>query len=350
MRKTGILPRLFVLVVLMTLSMVFVLVGCTSSNSVNQPSSDASEQPTQNTADNNSTAEKSFNYNLLMPSGSSGGGRYLSSAAVADLLNAEIPGLSITVTTTSGTVDDLKKMQQGKGDIMVTSFRDAYLLFQGEGIEKPLDNIRLLTSIYPMYGYVFVPKNSEAESFEDLIGKKVDFGARGGGVYTMNEDIMKGLGLSFEDFDATYLGVGEALDAFADGSVEGVFLPGLPQPFARFEDFNNSPRGIKFLPFTQQQIDKIIEITPWWSSGAITKEVYPWLQEDILTPSIWMVMIVKEDLPEDLVYEMIRVLDEQHDRLVTGYAPLESATIENTLKMNGIPLHHDPAKYIEETE
>ncbi|WP_192868219.1 TAXI family TRAP transporter solute-binding subunit, partial [Calderihabitans maritimus] len=67
------------------------------------------------------------------------------------------------------------------------------------------------------------------------------------------------------------------------------------------------------------------------------------------TVSQWAVLYVKKDLPEDLVYQLTKVMYENTEQIAQAHARGKQITIENATKgIAPVPFHPGAARYYRE--
>jgi TRAP transporter TAXI family solute receptor len=72
------------------------------------------------------------------------------------------------------------------------------------------------------------------------------------------------------------------------------------------------------------------------------------VEEPVPTLSVWNVIIVTADLPEELVYQLTRALYEHNDYLRKIHPFARFTTTENTIEHAPIPLHPGAVRYLRE--
>jgi hypothetical protein len=109
-------------------------------------------------------------------------------------------------------------------------------------------------------------------------------------------------------------------------------------PQASFIELQHSP-GIRFIGLPEDKLNEIIAANPGYIPGLMPAGVYDSVKEDTLTLGIVTNMVVRADLPDDLVYNMCKVFWANHAAFAEVKGIWNSVKLENALDGAAIPLH-----------
>ncbi|MEW6228543.1 MAG: TAXI family TRAP transporter solute-binding subunit, partial [Bacillota bacterium] len=87
---------------------------------------------------------------------------------------------------------------------------------------------------------------------------------------------------------------------------------------------------------------------PWYFPITVPKGTYPNQNEDVLTVAVANVLICHKDLPEDLVYNLVKTLYDRHDDLVAAHKAAQDMKTEHGMRGMIIPVHPGAAKFFKE--
>jgi TRAP transporter TAXI family solute receptor len=92
--------------------------------------------------------------------------------------------------------------------------------------------LKIITAIYPTFGAFAVKGDSSAQTFSDLVGKKVAWGTRSSGLTLLAQYVTDALGLDRDkDFDAVYLNrAGDGAPMVLNGEVAAQWGGGVGWP------------------------------------------------------------------------------------------------------------------------
>jgi TRAP transporter TAXI family solute receptor len=285
---------------------------------------------------------------IVMAGSSSGGTAHLFFASLAPLLNKYIPGMEASART-GGAVENIALIERGGVQIAVAGPGDAQAVLGKEGLEK--SRIRTVFAMFHIPFHIVVPKDSPIHSFADLKGKRVSIGIRAGGEANLFLRLLDLYGMKESDLKLEFLGKGEGMNAYKDGSVDAMtFLCPLPCPIVT--ELATHPRGVRIVPITADEVAKIRAKYDWYTPYTIEKSWYTnALKDDAKdTPTFteWIYVAARDDFPEETAYEIAKVLGDKHDELVAAFRAANSSTAENTAKFPGFKLHPGTARYLRE--
>ncbi|MGE5577815.1 MAG: TAXI family TRAP transporter solute-binding subunit, partial [Syntrophothermus sp.] len=107
---------------------------------------------------------------------------------------------------------------------------------------------------------------------------------------------------------------------------------------------------VKLLSLSDAEINALIKKYPWYFKFTIPKGTYKGQDQDVQTVAVANVLIVREDLPEDLVYNLVKALYDHRDVLINAHKAAEDFKLEDGLKgITGVvDLHPGAARFFKE--
>jgi uncharacterized protein len=285
---------------------------------------------------------------IVMAGSSSGGTAHLFFASLAPLLNKYVPGMEASART-GGAVENIALLERGTVQVAVAGPGDAQAVLGEDGLAKT--RIRTLFAMFHIPFHIVVPKDSPIQSFADLKGKRVAIGIRSGGEANLFLRLVDLFGMKESDFRLEFLGKGEGMNAYKDGAVDAMtFLCPLPCPVVT--ELATHPRGVRIVPFSTADVDRIRAKYKWYSPYTIEKTWYANALKaearDTPTFTEWIYVATRDDFPEETAYQMAKVLGDHHDEMVAAFKAANSSTAENTARYPGFPLHPGTARYLRE--
>jgi TRAP transporter TAXI family solute receptor len=281
---------------------------------------------------------------IQMVSASMGGDTYFWIAVASKILNEELTDyeFSVRAGTTSGNMIQLEKgeipIAYGNAMVYVT-------MYNREALKT--SRIREIWMMNGRAWIIIVPKDSPAKTIYDLKGKKISCGIRTGeGALFL--DYIKLLGLSKDDFNLFFIGKGEGIEAFKNGSVDA--LVGVSViPSSMFSQAAASRRGARLIGLSDSDLEKIMPSRkPFESLGIIPAGTHPGIEKDVKVIMGWDPLCARDDLSSELVYRIAKALHKRHKDLIQAFPPAKYSTAENLIKNHGFPIHSGTERFLKE--
>jgi TRAP transporter TAXI family solute receptor len=279
---------------------------------------------------------------VRMVSGPSGGSWYPLGAKIMQVFDDQVEGIS-TSNTSGGGISNIKAVHGGDAEIGWSYAHTSYNGYAGQGkFDKPHDSVRHFATLYPAMFQVAVPADSPIQSFDDMKDKNISPGKAQWTGTAFAESIIKAYDFSFDDIRANggtvhHVGYTESVALMKDGHID-VFMAATSMPQASFLELEHSP-GIRFIGLPEDKLNEIIAANPGYIPGLMPAGVYDSVKEDTLTLGIVTNMVVRADLPDDLVYNMCKVFWANHAAFAEVKGIWNSVKLENALDGAAIPLH-----------
>jgi len=274
---------------------------------------------------------------------------YTWSAGIAEVINKNVEGVSMTAEETKGYVANIKLMQSEQIEISMATSLSSYQAYDAsgpyEGSEK--GNILSWMAIAPVAMHVITLKDGPVQSLEDLKGKRVGMGQPGGVSMLDADAMMKTLGLTPDtDFKPFRIRLGGMADGLADGNLDAALWNGsfpLP-PVVKL----TAAREIQLIPIPDDFFDTLRAEYPPYFRLSIPAGLYKGVDVDTPTFGLANGMVLSKDVPDDIVYEMTKAIFENRDSLKAVHPALGRITKDSVLNGFGAPLHPGALKYYRE--
>ena len=192
-----------------------------------------------------------------------------------------------------------------------------------------------------------VLKDSPLEDICDVKGFQVAVGPAGhGSIPNLGEIFSSGCGFSFEDISPVYLPYGQSLTTLGDDRVDAAVLYVSP-PVAAISEFGAS-HDYRMLPVPQEVRDKIVAAFPYYVDIVVPGDAYQQLTEDVPTVGTANGVVANANVPDDVMYQIIKATFENLDVLRRSHPSLETFGLENAAKGGLIPYHEGAIRYYRE--
>lgn len=284
---------------------------------------------------------------ITIGTGTVGGSYYPLGGAMAKIWTDNIPNVHASVQSTGGTNQNIQLMADNQSEV---GFTDTKYVLAYNGVADwegdPQTWLRGLLPLYPEPTNILVAKDSGIKTLEDMKGKRVSIGAVGSGTESTSRELFSVLGMDADkDIKAFMLGTGDTAKAFQDKQIDAAILVGSLGMSSIVE--LTSLNLVDFLDVPDDVFDKIFKVNNTWVQFTIPANYYQNQPNPVHTYSAFNILSCREDLPEDLAYQMVKTLFEHKEDLLAVRQTMENMTLENVEKI-AIPIHPGALKYYKE--
>ncbi len=288
---------------------------------------------------------------LIIGGGGVGGSWYLCAAQISELIRQGMPGISVSVVE-GGAIANVRLTNEGRDmDIGMASLPDVLTALSNKGVfeGENIDNIAPVINFATDSVQFTVLVKSGIDSIADLADKRILPGPKGWGIEAITQQVLALYGLSYDSIKANGGGVshvtwGEAPSLIKDGHADMVGFKGAV-PLAQTLEIEATNKA-KVLGLDEEKLNEFLVGKPGYFKGNIPAGSYKGQTEDALTISHTSVIFVNKDLPEDVVYNILKLIMENSDKL----NQIEGLNIgkEPLLGIDPSLLHPGAKKYYEE--
>ncbi|WP_252502471.1 TAXI family TRAP transporter solute-binding subunit [Sporosarcina sp. Marseille-Q4943] len=281
---------------------------------------------------------------LSILTGGTQGTYYALGGALADTISQET-GIKTTAEVSQASAANMTALKDGGAEIAFVQTDIAYYASKGEMMfdGEVIDNVSAIGALYPETVQLVTLEKSGIKSFEDLKGKKVSVGAPGSGTYANAEQLLEIHGLSMSDIQPQNLDFGESQESLQAGQIDAAFITA-GTPTAAVEGLNASAQ-VYIVPVSDEKADELISKYQYYAKEVIPAGTYG-LAKDTPTVSVGAMLIIQNDVPEDLAYEITKAIYDNASKLTHPKGALIKA--ETGLDGIGIPVHPGAQKYFDE--
>lgn len=278
--------------------------------------------------------------------GGTAGTYYPLGGALAEIWNANLKGVNATAESTGASVANSQML--GKGDIDLAIIQNDVAYYAQEGIElfnTKIGDIRGMATLYsePIQ---CITTDPSITSIKDLKGKKVALGAIGSGVYANAKQILEAAGLTEKDINPQYLSFSEAATGLRDRQIDAAFLvAGIPT--SAIVDLSTQ-RDVRIVNIDGEIAKNLKSKYSYYTDYVIPGGTYKTEKNDAKTLTVKSMLIVSSKVKDELVYDMLKSMFENTDRIKAAHAVGKYITEDTALDGMSIKVHPGAAKYFEE--
>jgi len=162
--------------------------------------------------------------NLVILTGSTSGVYYPLGNALSSIFIKSIPGARSSVQVTQGSVENLRLLEAGDGELAFSLGDTVSAAWKGNteaGFGAPLTKLRGVAAIYHNYIQLVASEASGVKTLADLKGKRVSVGPKQSGTELNARAIFAAAGVTYADFARTdYLPFGQSAKMIEKGDLD----------------------------------------------------------------------------------------------------------------------------------
>lgn len=284
---------------------------------------------------------------LKMMTGPMGGSWYPLGGAIAELIQKNIPGSTVSVAPGGG-MANVVGVEEGKADIGFGNSSSSVDGVEGRApFKAPTKNVMQLANLYPQYFQIFVLKDSDIKSVADLKGKSICPGPKGHTGELVSRQILELYGLTYKDMSkVNHVSYSDAGALMKDGHAHA-WLPGTTIPASVGLDLATT-KGIRLISIPDDKIEGMRKLNVGYLKRVIPAGTYPGVNYDVQTIGYFTHLVISAKLPEALVYKITKILAQHVDRLADVVKDMKGVTVKDLALDIGVPFHPGALKYYKE--
>lgn len=248
---------------------------------------------------------------ISIASGGTGGTYYPMAAAIAELISDNIKGIkNATAQVTGASFENVRLLQKNACQLAITNSTSVY---EGYHAIKPfkhkLDKIRTICWGHGSIFHIVAKASSGIKTIMDIKGKRFSVGSPGSGNELNVRRLLETNGLSYKDFRIEFLSFAETINALKDGRIDaGLICSGVP--VASIMDLAIVSK-IVLVPIPDKWAENLISKYPFFDNFVIPAGSYKGVDKDIHTVISTTTFACTIDLPADIVYQVIKLVDKK---------------------------------------
>ena len=287
-------------------------------------------------------AEPGWPDHLVIGTASPGGTYYVYGEALAKVLTRSLD-LPVVRAPTEGPVQNIELMESGEAKLGFVTIGVALQAWNGTGVWAGRKPARSMRTIFPMYDtplQFMVLQDTGIRTVAEMAGKRVGVGPRGGTSAAYFPELFRVLGVQ-ADF---------AYGEWADLATQvherklDVLAVGAGVPFPSFIELEAKNR-VRYIALTPAEIAAARLAMPELAPSRIPAGTYPSLLRHYETLGLYNFAVAHEQLPDDLVYQVVKSVFENHEEMMEGHAAAAATIPANIDRNSFLPLHPGAIRY-----
>ena len=295
-----------------------------------------------------STAAQAAPVFINILTGGTSGVYYPIGVGLSQIYSDGIPGSKTSVQATKASVENLNLLQAGRGELALAlgdSVADARNGVEDAGFKAPLTKLRAIGGAYPNYIQIVASKESGIKTLADLKGKTISVGAPKSGTELNARAIFKAAGLTYEDMGKVqYLPFAESVELIKNRQLDAT-LQSSGLGMAAIRDLS-SVMPLNYIAIPTEVVAKIGN--PAYQSAMIPANTYDGQVEAVPTVAITNILVTRADVPDEVAYEMTKLLFDNLTRLGNSHSAAKDIKLESAAKNLPIALHPGAERYYKE--
>lgn len=294
-------------------------------------------------------AEETF---ITIGTGGQTGVYYVVGQSICRLVNRGTAehNIKCTAPSTGGSIDNINAIKNGDRQMGVAQSDWQFHAYNGSS-QFEGDKFDKLRAVFSVHGEPFtVVARSDAgvENFDDLKGKRVNIGNPGSGQRATMDVVMNAKGWTLDDFAlASELKAAEQAGALGDNKIDAMIYT-VGHPAGAIQEATTTTDAV-LVDVDGDAIAKLVEDNPYYAWATIPGGMYKGNDEDTTTFGVKATFVSSSDVPEDVIYQVVKAVFDNFDRFKKLHPAFENLTEEQMIK-DGLsaPLHAGAEKYYKE--
>ncbi|MGP4074070.1 TAXI family TRAP transporter solute-binding subunit [Piscibacillus sp. B03] len=269
--------------------------------------------------------------------------------AMADVITANVDDVTVNGLSSGASVVNINEVSAGEAEMALVQNDTAFYAHEGSKMfEEVVDGYSGVFTIYPETIQIVTTADSGIETVDDLVGKRVAVGDVGSGTEANAEQILGVHDITFDDISAEHMGFGDASTNLQDGNIDAAFVTS-GTPTASIQELSAST-DIRLVSINDDAIEALMDEYPYYSKVELGSDEYDNFDSTATTVAVQAMLIVRDDLPEDQVYEMVKAIFENKGDIEEAHDRGKELTVDTAKDGMSIDLHPGAEKYLNEQE
>jgi TRAP transporter TAXI family solute receptor len=287
--------------------------------------------------------------NISFGGSSPGGMMYYLVGAAGNIITRDLPEYNITQVTTGGSTENCKRLLKGELDMGIVYGPHVYMSLHNQGPFKDFPKGTMLRGVAKAYegaSYAVTLPNSGIKTMNDLIGKTVALGPPGSGTVFNSSNVLRALGL-LDKIKPRMMSFADAGRAVENRQIDAFFQSSAPAgAVVKLAE----TKGAYVVPFTDEEMAKIVKDYPFYYTGTMKAGVYKNVPASQM-PYLTVYWVAHERVPEQAIYDITKhvMKPDIKKQLGDAHKGWKQMSPDTKRFLNlGAPMHPGAEKYYKE--
>lgn len=265
--------------------------------------------------------------------------------------NRQETGIRCTVESTGGSVYNINTIREGELEFGVAQSDWQFHAFHGSSKFEdagPFEDLRAVFSVHAEPFNVMVRMDAGIDSFDDLVGKRVNIGNPGSGQRGTMEVLMAAMGWTTDTFAlATEMKSAEQSQALCDNQIDA-FIITAGHPSGNLTEAATTCDA-KLVPVVGEAVDGLISDNPYYRAATIPGGMYRGTDQEVATFGVGATLVTSASVSEDAVYALVSAIFENFDDFRQFHPAFANLTKEEMVSAGlSAPIHPGALRYYRE--
>jgi TRAP transporter TAXI family solute receptor len=272
---------------------------------------------------------------MLFATGPATGGWYPTGAAIGEIIMNKNADLKLTVIEGGG-VGNIRDLNSNKAQIGYTfSTNLAEAVSRRGAFEKDsIDQVAGFMTLYVSFYQTACHADSGVKTYADLAKKRIAPGRKNWSGEILTQRVLDAYGLTYESIRAAggkvnFVGYTEMVDLIRDRHIDCV-MAATAAPSSFLMDIKTTHK-INFLEVDQAHAEQVVARQPGLVYLDMPANTYADQARPVKTVADYTIVLVRKDLPVDMVYRMAKSVMENVDRLYQAHPVIKYLTKSTAL-------------------
>jgi len=261
-----------------------------------------------------------------------------------------VPNLVAVAQTANGSVANIEAIAVGSLESGFAQSDVIHWAYSGSGPfhgRTPYTELRAIAGLYPETLHLVARDDASIRTVSDLRGKRVSLDEPGSGTLVNARLVLEAYGLSEASLKPEYIKPTLASERLRQGKLDAFFIVA-GDPVSSIQNLARAG-GVVIVSINEPQRGRLLEEHEFFSSRSIGSGVYTGIDET-QTISVNAVWVTREEIPEELIYQITAALWSREARKVLdgGHSKAKTIRLRHALDGVAIPLHPGAERYYRE--